>query len=611
MTQPADRFQIPKHFGRRPDAQLVKASATDDAALNAAALQQHQAAVAVSDELTRRDMRLDWFAQQVGENVDHVRRKMHGKVNASTKDLATWAAVLGLSGSPFPSVPADNAPALASGTQIGSKLWTMANTLRAAGVRPADYQAFILPALMFKVVCDRNEGAKDEVVAEHGEQFWTDHHESLAPFVVPTGCSFAEQQGVGANLGEALRTALVEIEKHNAELAGVFLGTDYAELSDEAVREMYTVLGSVSFSPTQTSQDALGQAYEYLLGKFADAAGAKAGQFFTPVPVAQLLVHLVAPEPGETVYDPTCGSGGLLNASAEYVEAQGHARSEVAVFGQELDAQSYAIAKVNMFLHGNVGQVARGDTLLDPKFADDNNLRQFSCVVANPPFGLTNTAHGVWANDRFGRSRWGSTTKKPAELAFVAHIAHSLVGRPDGANTMPEPDAPVGRAAVVLPMGALFRKGAEAEIRKRLLDAGMVDSVIALPPNLFFNTSIPAAVLVLRTSPRNDGQVLFVDATAGFTKVKKQNTLDNNHLEAIEKAVVAAADADGVRTKLVDVVDAVAADSDLTVSRWLPPESDMVVDVPAAIAALRAAEAASDAATEAFWGRMKEAGYAA
>lgn len=503
-----------------------------------------------------------------------------------------------------------------AGAQTGPKLWSMANTLRSAGVRPADYQAFILPMLMFKVVSDRNAAACLDAVGEYGEEFWTDHIEDLAPFVIPAGCSFGEQQAVAANLGEALRTALIEIEKHNSELAGVFLGTDYAELDDERVRELYKVLASVSFSPTETSQDALGQAYEYLLGKFADAAGAKAGQFFTPVPVALLLVRLVSPQPGETVYDPTCGSGGLLNAAAEYVSEHGHARSGVALFGQELDAQSYAIAKTNMFLHGNSAHIAKGDTLLDPKFVDDSDLRRFSCVVANPPFGLANAAHGVWDKDRFGRSRWGSVAKKPADMAFVAHIAHSLVGLPPEQGAAAEENketaaAAVGRAAVVLPMGALFRKGVEAETRKRLLEAGLVDAVIALPENLFFNTSIPASVLLLRTKPRHTGKVLFVDASAGFMKIKKQNTLDQSHLDLIEQAVTTGTDQGAVSAKLVAVSDVVAADSDLSVTRWLPQVSTVTVDVPAALKALRAAEAASAKTTAEFWERMEEGGYEA
>jgi type I restriction enzyme M protein len=254
---------------------------------------------------------------------------------------------------------------------------------------------------------------------------------------------------------------------------------------------------------------------------------------------------------------------------------------------------------------------------LDPKFVDDDALHQFSCSVANPPFGLANTAHAVWDKDRLGRSRWGSVAKKPAELAFVAHIAHSLVGLPGEKPAVDvEKDAaaeapPVGRAAIVLPMGALFRKGVEAETRKRLLEAGLVDAVVALPENLFFNTSIPASILVLRTQPRHDSQVLFVDASAGFTKVKKQNTLDAGHLDAIEKAVTAASDQGDVRTKLAAVADIVKADSDLTVSRWLPQTSPVTVDVPAAVKALRDAEKASAEAAAAFWERMKEADYVA
>jgi type I restriction enzyme M protein len=605
-TIPAERFQNPKHFGRRPDAAVVAASTLEEKTANAVATSQHLAALAVFDELAVRELPLESFAELLGEHPDHTRRKLHGKQQASAQDMAKWAAVLGLSGAPFPDVDVVVAQ---SGLQVGSKLWSMANTLRAAGIRPADYQAYILPALMFKVVSDRNDAARTEAIAEHGEAFWEAYGDTLAPFDVPAGCSFSEQRAVSSNLGEVLRAALIEIEKRNAELAGVFLGTDFAELSDDVVREMYQTLSAVNFSTAETEADALGQAYEYLLGKFADAAGAKAGQFFTPNPVARLLVRLVDPQPGETVYDPTCGSGGLLNAAAEHVAAAGHSRSSVALFGQELDGQSYAIAKVNMFLHGNSGRVAKGDTLLDPRFGDDESLRRFSCVVANPPFGMKNTAHGTWDRDRFGRNRWGRTLRKPSEMAFVAHIAHSLAGLPGETDDATDAPAEVGRAAIVLPMGALFRKGVEGEMRKRLLEAGLVEAVVALPENLFFNTSIPASVLVLRARPLRDGKVLFVDASAGFTKVKKQNTLDDSHLDAIVAAVTAGGDVEGVRAKLVPVPELVEADSDLTVGRWLPVENTVVVDVPSALEQLRVAERAAADATAAFWARMKEAGY--
>ena len=503
-----------------------------------------------------------------------------------------------------PALPLETSPRTApTGVAIGSKLWSMANTLRAAGVRPADYQAFILPLLMFKVVCDRNDGEKELVVAEHGEEFWELSGPLMLPFTIPENCGFFEQQGLAENLGEALRTALIEIEKSNAQLAGVFLDTDYASLSDDVIRALYSILSQVSFSPTQTSQDALGQAYEYLLGQFADAAGAKAGQFFTPIQVAKLLVALTAPQPGESVYDPTCGSGGLLNTAAEYLVEHGHMRSQVALFGQELDAQSFAIAKVNMFLHGNSGQIRRGDTLLDPKFTNDGSLQQFEVVVANPPFGLENTAAGVWPQDRFRRNRWGAVTKKPADLAFVSHMASSLKGIDDASGGP-------GRAAVVLPMGALFRKGVEVGMRRNLLESGIVDAVIALPVNLFYNTSIPASILVLRADHRRGEDVLFIDATQGFTKVKKQNTLEAAHLLLIEAAYQTVSDQGGIRTKLVPRADIIAADSDLTVSRWLPTMTVVNVDVPGALKTLRASEAASARASSKFWGRLAGAGYA-
>lgn len=497
---------------------------------------------------------------------------------------------------------ADTAAVGAAGEAIGSKLWSMANTLRAAGVRPADYQGHILPVLMHKVVCDRVAAKRDEVVAEHGEEFWGDFSEDLAPFTLPPGTSFDELAGVDANIGERLTDALVSIQEANTTLAGVFLGTDYAKLPDQAVTDLLRVLGEVSFSPAETAEDALGQAYEYLLGKFADAAGAKAGQFFTPGPVARLLVRLVDPQPGESVYDPACGSGGLLNAAAEQVADAGHDRKAIALFGQELDEQSHAIATVNMLLHGNAGSIRRGDTLLDPKFTTDDSLERWECSVANPPFGLTNTAHGTWSTDRFGRFAWGTPPRKPAELAFVAHIAHSLRGAAEG-------EAKTGRAAIVLPMGALFRGGKEAEIRERLLDADLVDSVIALPVNLFYNTSIPAAILVLRTKSRHAGKVLFVDATQAFEKAKKQNTLTDEHVDLISKAAEICEGVGCVRAKLVAAEDVATADADLSVARWMPAEQAALADVPRALYALRETEQAASQAAMTFWSHVEAAGY--
>lgn len=489
-----------------------------------------------------------------------------------------------------------------SGTQIGAKLWSMANTLRSAGVRPADYQAFILPLLMYKVVCDRNVEARDLYVAEHGDEDWDVWKDEVVPFAVPTGMDFDTVSATATNVGEAMAKALLAITEANQDtLGGVFLDTDYGKLSDQAMNDLCATLNEVSFNVTETSQDAIGAAYEYLLGKFADAAGAKAGQFFTPICVAQLLTRIVDPQPGDSVYDPTCGSAGLLSTAAEQVAAAGHERTEVALFGQELDEQSFAIARINMFLHGNAGEILRGDTLLDPQFHSDDALKTFSAIVANPPFGLENSAVAVWPQDKWGRNRWGNTTKKGSELAFVAHIASSMDGVGDENGT--------GRAAVVLPMGALFRGGAEAGIREALLKAGLVDAVVALPPNLFFNTSIPASVLVLRAVSRHPGQVLFVDASTQFNKVGKQNVLGTEHVNAIFTAVTTGEPSDGVRTYKVAVTAIVEADSALTTTRWMPSAEADVVDVRASLQLLQESEAAAAAAGVAFWASLQGAGY--
>ena len=495
--------------------------------------------------------------------------------------------------------------AVAHQVATGPKLWSMANVLRAAGVRPADYQAYILPILMYKVLADRNSDERDRVLAEFGQEFWDENRGYLEKTKFPAGCDFESIRALEANLGERLSDALVELEEANDWLAGVFLNTDYGKLTDTAVTALLDVLAGMSFSRSQLSDDALGSAYEYLLGQFADAAGAKAGQFFTPPSVAKLLARIVGARPGESVYDPTCGSGGLLNQVVEDVVARHGAeeRGTVSLHGQELDEQSAAIAKVNFYLHADQGDVKRGDTLLSPGFTVGDQLRRFDVAVANPPFGLENTLAAGWATDRYGRNRWGSVKKKPGELAFVAHIASSLKGTAAGEDR-------TGRAAVVLPMGALFRGGVEAEMRKNLLEAGLVDAVIALPGGMFYNTSIPAAILVLRTAQRVAGEVLFVDATSTFVKQKKQNAFSEEQVSQVLRVLANRETVEAVRALSVTVADLLAADGDLSPSRWLPTEASATVDVPAALAGLRRAEALASSASVAFWAKLEAADYA-
>lgn len=503
-----------------------------------------------------------------------------------------------------PHAPNAPAPAATPGSEIGSKLWSMANTLRAAGARPADYQAYILPILMYKVLADRNADERDRNVAEFGAEFWEENGEYLLTTQFPAGCDFAGVRGAESNLGEGLTDALVKIQEANDWLAGVFLSTDYGKLNDTAVAALLDVLAGISFSSSQVSDDALGAAYEYLLGQFADAAGAKAGQFFTPPSVAKLLARIVEAQPGESAYDPTCGSGGLLNQVVEDVVAHhgADARGTVSLHGQELDEQSAAIARVNFYLHADQGDVVQGDTLLSPGFTDGDQLRRFDVAVANPPFGLENTLAAGWATDRYGRNRWGSVKKKPGELAFVAHIASSLKGSADG-------DEPTGRAAIVLPMGALFRGGVEAQMRKNLLEGGLVDAVIALPGGMFYNTSIPAAILVLRAQPRTAGEVLFVDATKTFVKQKKQNAFSEAQVVRVLRVLAEREAVDDVRARSVSVADLVEAEGDLSSSRWLPAENSVTVDVPGTLAALRRAEKQAASSASDFWKRLEASGY--
>lgn len=377
---------------------------------------------------------------------------------------------------------------------------------------------------------------------------------------------------VHQNVGDGLNKALSDLEEANAALEGVVQHIDFtrkvgqSSISDKKLRDLI-----VHFSTHRLRNedfefpDLLGAAYEFLVGEFADSAGKKGGEFYTPRSVVRMMVRLIEPREGMRIYDPCSGSGGMLILSKEYVEEHGGNARDLALFGQENNGGVWSISKMNLLLHGIPdADVKNGDVLAEPLHTEGGELLRFDRVITNPPFSLNYTRDGIPFPERF-RYGWCPEGGKKADLMFVQHMASVL--------------RPNGTVATVMPHGVLFRGGAEREIRKGLLDDDLLDAVIGLAPNLFYGTGIPACILVLRAKgakpPERRGKVLFINADAEFFEGRAQNHLLPEHVEKIVSAYHEFRDIPGYST-IVSRDELLANDGNLNVRRYAdnapPPE---------------------------------------
>jgi type I restriction enzyme M protein len=323
----------------------------------------------------------------------------------------------------------------------------------------------------------------------------------------------------------------------------------------------------------------VGDAYEYLIKKFADATNKKAGEFYTPRSVVRLMIDMIDPKEAETIYDPACGTGGMLLAAVQHVkEKHGDVkRLWGKLYGQEKNLTTSSIARMNLFLHGIEDfQVVRGDTLRNPAFFEGDRLASFDCVLANPPFSLEKWGEDLWLNDPFGRNFAGLPPSSSGDFAWVQHMVKSMA---DGS----------GRMAVVLPQGALFHKGVEGDIRQKLLEMDLIEAVIGLAPNLFYGTGLAACILLLRKRKpaKHKKKVLVADASRLLRRGRAQNFLEPEHAAEILGWYCNFADVqDAVRVVTLDEIK--AEDWTLNISRYvLPPLQDDVPPLPEAIAAFK------------------------
>jgi type I restriction enzyme M protein len=475
--------------------------------------------------------------------------------------------------------------------QLKSTLWEAANTLRGSAVDRTDWKGYILPLLFFKRISDVWDEETSEAVEDFG-----DADPSLFPevhrFQVPEGCHWNDIRETPANVGTALAHAMQEIERANPDtLFRVFGAADWGnreKFTDELLKDLIEGFSSVSLGNNDVSTDILGDAYEYLVGKFADVNRRnKAGEFYTPRSVVRMMVEILDPQEGESIYDPACGTGGMLLAAIDHVKRNGGDPRTFfgKIYGQEKNLTTSSVARMNLVLHGIEDfQIAREDTLRDPVFTDGaGGLATFDCVIANPPFSLKEWGREIWENDPWGRARYGLPPDSYGDYAFVQHMITSMA---QGGSS---------RMAVVLPQGTLFRKSAEGKIREALLKEDLIEAVIGLAPNLFYGTSLAGCVVILRRKKpaERKNKVLIIDASSLYREDLSQTLLDSEHGEKIVMWFQAFDDVED-HAKVVSLDEIKEEGWTLNISRYvLPPIGEDIPPFPEAVAAFK------DALTEA------------
>jgi type I restriction enzyme M protein len=453
--------------------------------------------------------------------------------------------------------------------QLESHLWRAADILRGS-IDSSDYKGFILGLLFLKRLSD--------VFVEEAERLITDGTDPKVAwgdrdyhrFFVPKRARWAEVQKQSTGIGDFLNKACSALEEENGSLEGVLRGIDYndehklgnAKHRDDVLSRLVLHFSRLPLRNADLSEpDMLGRAYEYLIEKFADDAGKKGGEFYTPRKVVQLIVELLEPRETDRICDPTCGSGGMLIECAKYVERHRGDPRKLVLHGQEKNLGTWAICKMNMLLHGLPdARIEKGDTIRDPRLVKDGVLEVYDKVIANPPFSLDDWGREVAEADSFGRFRFGIPPRTKGDLAFVQHMVATLnIG---------------GRVGVVMPHGVLFRGGAEGDIRTAMLKEDLFEAVIGLPPSLFYGTGIPGTVLVLSKDKPGErrGKVMFIDASREFLEGKAQSYLRDEDVQKMAGTFHAWKGIEGY-ARVVSVDEVAQNDWTLNISRYLatPP----------------------------------------
>ncbi|KLE17140.1 type I restriction-modification system subunit M [Clostridium sp. C8] len=465
--------------------------------------------------------------------------------------------------------------------ELESKLWQCADILRGE-LTGAEYKDYIFGMLFLKRINDEFDEEKEARKKEFTEdgldkeeiQELLEDSSIYESFFVPEQARWSKLKDLTLNIGPELDKAFkaIEDEPKNSELIGVLSTTNYNDkekVPDKKLSQLLILFSTINLANSNLeSDDMLGDAYQYLIKQFADQGGKKGGEFYTPTEVVKVLVNILKPEEGDRIYDPTCGSGGMLIQSIEYVKKHGGNPKNLSLFGQEINLSTWAICKMNMLFHGAKGaDIQKGDTIRDPKHTEGGALKVFDKVLANPPFSLKNWGVEEAESDAFHRFNYGIPPKSYGDLAFVEHMLSSLNMK--------------GKMASVVPHGVLFRGSAEGKIRAGFINDDLIEAVIGIPQNIFYGTGIPAAILVLNKAKAEErkGKVLFIDGSNDFGKEKVKNVLRNEDIEKIVNTFSNFKDVEKYAS-IVDIETIKENDCNLNISRYVDTtEEEEQVDI--------------------------------
>lgn len=406
-------------------------------------------------------------------------------------------------------------------------LFEACNILRGP-INQDEYKSYVTPILFFKRLSDVYDEETQAALEESGgdEEYasFPENHR----FVIPEGCHWKDVREASENVGVAIVNAMNGIERVNPDtLSGVFSSfddanwTDKTKLSDERLKDLIEHMSKIKVGNNNYSADVMGDSYEFLIKKFADMSKKNAGEFYTPRSIVKLLVMLMAPQAGESVYDPACGTGGMLIEAIRYMK--GDKRTYGRIYGQEKNLATSAIARMNLFLHGAKDfKVTQGDTLRSPNYLERGSLQTFDCVVANPPFSLKNWGAEQFSSDIYGRNMWGCPTDSNGDYAWLQHMVKSM-------------NPKTGRCAVVLPQGVLFRSGKEGDIRRQLVESDKLECIITLTSGVFYSTGVSACILFLNNNKEvgHRGRICMIDASDIYTPQRAQNIMTENDINKV------------------------------------------------------------------------------
>lgn len=449
--------------------------------------------------------------------------------------------------------------------ELQSYLWGSAVLLR-TNIDAGAYKQYIFPLLFFKRICDVYDEETAAVIAEYGDDAAEFSEDEIHTFIVPAGYHWNDVRAVSENVGVAIVEAFRMVENANPEkLTGIFgdgAWTNKNRLPDRLLKDLIEHFSTRTLSIANCPEDELGQGYEYLIKKFADDSGHTAQEFYTNRTVVHLMTEMLEPESGESIYDPTCGSAGMLISAIAYLKAQGKEWRNVAVYGQEINALTSAIGKMNLFLHGIKDfNIVNGDTLASPAFIEHGRLRRFDLILANPPYSINQWDRAAFESDKYGRNFLGVPPQSRADYAFLQHILASL-------------KEDTGRCAVLLPHGVLFRNE-ESAMRENLVRSDRIECVIGLGPNLFYNSPMEACIMICRMTkrPKRRGQVLFINAINEVERKNAQSFLEDRHIQRIAAAYKKYSSDDGF-ARVVTIQDIADNNFSLSISLYVKPETD-------------------------------------